>query len=321
MEKELIIIGAGPIGLACGITAQKAGLDFLILEKGALVNSLFHYPLQMSFFSTAEKLEIGGMPFTCTRPKPGRQEALEYYRKVAETTQLPIKLFTGAERIDKLSDGRFCIYSTKGIFYAQNIVVATGFYDVPFVLNIPGEDLPKVRHYYKEAHEFAFQNVVVVGAQNSAVDAALETYRKGASVSLIVRGRQIGERVKYWVRPDIINRIEEGSIKAYFESSLLEIREKSVLIQTPKGVQEIDNDFVLAMTGYRPDNNLLKHIGVAFTKDGKEQPIYNEHTMETNISGLFLAGVICGGVETHKWFIENSRVHAELIINALKERK
>jgi len=321
MEKELIIIGAGPIGLACGIAAQEAGLDYLILEKGTLVNSLFNYPLLMTFFSTAGKLEIGGVPFTCTRPKPGRQEALEYYRKVAECKQLAIKLFTRVERLEKLADGRFYIQSSGGDYYAWNVVVATGFYDIAYPLNVPGEHLPKVRHYYKEPHEFAFQKVVVAGAQNSAVDAALETYRKGADVTMVVRGTQIGRRVKYWVRPDIINRIEEGSIKAHFEASLLEIREKSVLIQTPGGVKEIDNDFVLAMTGYRPDKTLLKSVGVTFSKDGKEQPFYDEATMQTNIQGLYLAGVICGGVETHKWFIENSRAHARLIIDAIGKGK
>lgn len=321
MEKELIIIGAGPIGLACGIAAQKAGLDYLILEKGTLVNSLFNYPLQMTFFSTAEKLEIGSIPFTCTRPKPGRQEALEYYRKVAEGKQLSIQLFSTVERLEKLTDGRFLIHSAKGDYYARNVVMATGFYDIPHPLNIPGEHLPKVRHYYKEPHEFAFQKIVVVGAQNSAVDAALETYRKAAKVTMVVRGQQIGERVKYWVRPDIINRIEEGSISAYFNASLLEIKEKSVFIQTLNGVEEIENDFVLAMTGYRPDKTLLESVGVDFSNDGKNQPLYDETTMETNIPGLFLSGVICGGVETHKWFIENSRIHADLIINTILARK
>ncbi|HET8574345.1 MAG TPA: YpdA family putative bacillithiol disulfide reductase [Edaphocola sp.] len=321
MEKELIIIGAGPIGLACAIAAQEAGLDYLILEKGTLVNSLFNYPLLMTFFSTAEKLEIGGVPFTCIRPKPGRPEALEYYRKVAADKHLSLKLFTMVERLEKLADGRFFIQSANGGYYARHVVVATGFYDIAYPLNIPGEHLPKVRHYYKEPHGFAFQKIVVVGAQNSAVDAALETYRKGAEVTMVVRGRQIGQRVKYWVRPDIINRIEEGSITAYFGSSLLEIREKSVLIRSDDGIDEIDNDFVLAMTGYRPDKKLLESVGVAFSDDGKERPFYDPASMETNIPGLFLAGVICGGVETHKWFIENSRAHAGLIIDTIVKRK
>lgn len=321
MEKELIIIGAGPIGLACGIAAQEAGLDYLILEKGALVNSLFNYPLQMTFFSTAEKLEIGGVPFTCTQPKPGRQEALEYYRKATADKHLSVKLFTTVDQLEKLPNGRFFIQSGSDGYYARNVVVATGFYDIPYPLSIPGEHLPKVRHYYKEPHEFAFQKVVVIGAQNSAVDAALETYRKGAEVTMVIRGRQIGQRVKYWVRPDIINRIEEGRITAYFEASLLEIRDKSVLIQTVKGIEEIDNDFVLAMTGYRPDKKLLESVNVTFSNDGKEQPLYDDTSMETNIPGLFLAGVICGGMETHKWFIENSRAHAALIIDKIMREK
>lgn len=319
--KELIIIGAGPIGLACGIAAKRAGIHYLILDKGALVNSLYNYPLFMTFFSTAERLEIGGIPFTCTQAKPGRQEALEYYRKVAVKENLQLQLYTTVNTIQKNEEDLFQIVTSKGELYAKNIVIATGFYDIPYQLNIPGEDLEKVHHYYKEPHPFAFQKIVVVGAQNSAVDAALETWRRGAEVTMVVRRPEIGERVKYWQRPDIVNRIEEGSIRAYFNSNLLEIKEKSVLIQTPDEVIEIENDAVMAMTGYRPDFKLLEQLNVKLSNDGKMQPFYHADTMESNVKGLYLAGVICGGTETHKWFIENSKEHADLIAQDILKKK
>lgn len=318
---DLIIVGGGPIGLACGIAAKRAGLDYVILEKGALVNSLFNYPLYMTFFSTSERLEIGGIPFTCIKSKPGRQEALEYYRKVAESEQLNIKLFSEVKDIVKADSGLFELKTTTGYFQTRNVIIATGFFDQPYLLNIPGEGLPKVRHYYKEPHEFAFQKVVVVGSQNSAVDAALQTFRKGAEVTMVVRGNQIGERVKYWIRPDIINRIEEGSVKAFFNSELIEIKEKTLVLKTPDGILEIENDFVLAMTGYRPDNGFLEKLGVQFSEDGKAQPFYQQETMETNIPNLFLAGVICGGTETHKLIIENSRQHADMIVDCIVARQ
>lgn len=321
VTKDVLIIGGGPIGLACGIAAKRAGLDYVIIEKGALVNSLFHYPLYMTFFSTAERLEIGGIPFSCIRPKPGRQEALEYYRKVVESERLNLRLFCEVQNVSRRDDGLFIIETGTGRLLAKNVIIATGFYGKPFLLNIPGEHLAKVRHYYKEPHEFAFRKVVVVGAQNSAVDAALETYRKGADVTMVVRGAGIGERVKYWIRPDIVNRIEEGSVKAHFNSRLVEIKEQYVIVETPTGILEIENDFVLAMTGYRPDNSMLHSLGVEFSRDEKNRPVYREETMETNISNLFLAGVICGGVETHRLIIENSRVHADRIIDCILERK
>ncbi|MCO5247533.1 MAG: YpdA family putative bacillithiol disulfide reductase [Chitinophagales bacterium] len=317
--RELIIIGGGPIGLTCGLMAKRAGIDYLILEKGALTNSLFNYPLFMTFFSTAERLEIGGIPFTCTTPKPGRKEALEYYRKVVESENLNIQLYNQVESISKNKDGLFELKTKKQTYLAQYVVVSTGFYDIPNLMNIPGESLPKVHHYYREPHGYAFQKIAVIGAQNSAIDVALETYRKGAEVTLIVRQNEIGERVKYWVKPDIENRIKEGNIHAFFNSKLIEIKEKTIVIQTPDGIQEIENDVVMAMTGYLPDNTLLQQAGVQFSEDGKLIPFYHSDTMETNIKNLFLAGVICGGLETHKWFIENSRHHAELIVRYILE--
>jgi len=308
---DIIIIGAGPIGMACAIEAQKANLSYLIIEKGALVNSLFNYPVFMTFFSTSQKLEIGDTPFVTINPKPNRNEAVEYYRRVAEKFDLKINLFETVKQVLKQGEG-FEVSTTKASYTAKNVVVATGFYDVPLLMNIPGEDLPKVTHYYKDPHLYAFQNVVVVGANNSGVDAALETYRKGANVTMVVRSGEMGPHVKYWVRPDIENRIKEGAITAHFHSELLEIREGEVDIKTPDGIKTIANDFVIAMTGYQPDFSMLKRFGIDLPES--LCPVYNEETMETNVKGLYLAGVVCGGLDTHKLFIENSRVHAEMII-------
>ena len=313
---DILIIGGGPIGLACGIEAKKAGLSYLIVEKGCLVNSLYNYPANMTFFSTSDKLEIGGIPFVSNNIKPTRSEALEYYRRVTEHYDLNLRLFEEVKSVRK--DGNiYCIESSKSKYEAANIIISTGFYDIPNLLNIPGEDLPKVKHYYKDPHFYAKQQVLVVGANNSSVDAALETYRKGAQVSMVIREPEIGERVKYWVRPDIVNRIKEGSIKAYFNSNLAEVRENEVDIIGPDGKITIQNDFVLAMTGYQPDLSFLRKLGINISDDEKQVPEHNPETMETNMKGIYLAGVICGGMDTHVWFIENSRVHAEKIIKQL----
>ncbi|MFB5944581.1 YpdA family putative bacillithiol disulfide reductase [Albibacterium profundi] len=316
---DVLIIGGGPIGLACGIAAKKAGLSYLILEKGCLVNSLFNYPLGMTFFSTAERLEIGGLPFVSINPKPKRAEALEYYRRVSLNYDLDIHLFEEVENVVKETD-LFHVKTSKNAYQAKNVVVATGFYDEPMMLNIPGEHLEKVRHYYREPHYYANQNVVVVGASNSSVDAALETYRKGAHVTMVVRRQEIGQRVKYWVRPDILNRISEGSIQVYFSSNLTEIREQEVDMMTPEGKITIPNDFVLALTGYQPNFSFLKKIGIETQDEISKTPAYNPVTMETNVDGIYLAGVVCGGLNTHSWFIENSRVHADQIIQAIKNK-
>ncbi|HXS35605.1 MAG TPA: YpdA family putative bacillithiol disulfide reductase [Flavipsychrobacter sp.] len=314
---DVLIIGGGPIGLACGIEAKRAELDYIVVEKGCLVNSLYNYPVNMTFFSTAERLEIGDIPFMSTNPKPRRPEALEYYRRVAQQFSINIHLFENVLRIDGV-DNEFVVHTSKDVYNARKIIVATGFYDLPALMQIPGEDLPKVHHYYKDPHYYAAQHVAIAGASNSAVDAALETYRKGAQVTMVVRGPEIGKRVKYWVRPDIINRIEEGSIKAYFNSSIQAISDHAVDILTPEGQITISNDFVLAMTGYRPNFSFLRSLGINLSDDGKMYPQYDPENMETNVKGLYLAGVICGGVETHKWFIENSRVHAKMIINDIR---
>ncbi|MDX1721437.1 MAG: YpdA family putative bacillithiol disulfide reductase, partial [Salegentibacter mishustinae] len=293
---------------------------YLILEKGCLVNSLYNYPTNMTFFSTSEKLELDDIPFISNNPKPRKAEALEYYRRIATSNKINIKLFEKATRVES-KDNLHTVTSTKNQYTAKNVVVATGFYDIPNYLNIPGEDLPKVAHYYGDPHYYATLKTVVVGASNSAVDAALEIYRKGGEVTMIVRKDEIGRRVKYWVRPDIDNRIKEGSIKAFFNANLKEIKEKEVIIETPEGEKVLENDFVLMLTGYRPNFEFLKNMGIDLSDDGRKIPQYNEETMETNVKGIYLAGVICGGVETHKWFIENSRVHAAMIMKDLARKE
>lgn len=318
---DVFIIGAGPIGLACGLAAQKAGLSFLIVDKGCLVNSLYNYPSTMTFFSTSEKLEIGGVPFVSNSIKPTRAEALEYYRRVAMSNHLPVNLFEEVQEIEH-QDEAYIVTTAKAKYKAKHIIIATGFYDIAVKLDVPGEDLPKVKHYYKDPNYYAMQKVLVVGASNSSVDVALETYRKGADVTMVVRGSEISNRVKYWVRPDILNRIKEGSIKAYFNSEVKAIREHEVDIQTSEGMITIPNDFVMAMTGYKPNFEFLTKLGIKLSEDEKLQPQYDPTTMETsNLPGVYLAGVVCGGMNTHLWFIENSRVHADAIIEDIVKKR
>ena len=313
---DVIIVGAGPIGMACGIEAKKAGLDYAIFDKGCLVNSIYNYPKGMSFFSTSDKLEIGGVPFISHQPKPNRFEALEYYRRVATSWELNLKLYEKINRITK-SEELFSVETTKNTYQARAIIMATGFYDYPYLMGVEGEELPKVKHYYDEPHPYFGQKVVVIGAANSAVDVALETFRKGANVTMIIREDKIRESVKYWVRPDVENRIASGEIKAFFNSSLKRITENKVEFSTPEGPKTIENDFVLAMTGYKPDFTFLKSLGVKFKNDEFHTPIYNEKTNESSADNVYIAGVVCGGLVTNKWFIENSRVHAELIMKDL----
>ena len=315
--KDLIIIGAGPIGLACGIEAKKAGLEYVIIEKGCLVNSIYNYPANMTFFSTSDRLEIGGVPFISNNPKPTRPEALEYYRRVCTSWQLKVKLYEAVDSVKKDEAGIFTVKTTKENYTSKAVVISLGFYDLPYLLNVEGEDLPKVKHYYTEPHPYFGQRVAVIGAANSAVDVALETWRKGAEVTMIIRESEIRESVKYWVRPDIENRIKEGSIKAYFNSEVIRITPLTIEIKTPTGNVEIPNDFVLAMTGYQPPFELMKSMGIQFNSDEYHTPVYNEETMETNVKNLYLAGVVCGGLKTNKWFIENSREHADLIVQNL----
>jgi len=316
---DIIIIGAGPLGLACGIAASRAGLSHLILEKGALINSFVGYPTDLEFFSTPELLEIGGIPFTTRHYKPVRSEALEYYRHVARVEELNIRLY---ERVTDIHGeaGNFGVQTEKGHYNAKNVVIATGFFDCPNPLHAKGSDLPKVIHYYKEPFAYAYQKVAVIGAKNSAAKAALDLYRHGATVSLIVRGNEISDKVKYWIKPDLENRIQDGSIKAYFNSSIREITKEHISIHTQEGLVVLENDWVFAMTGYRPDFGMLQRFGLAFEADEWQTPIHHRDTMETNREGVYLAGVVCGGLRTNIWFIENSRIHADMIMDDIRRK-
>lgn len=306
------IIGAGPIGLATGIALKQKDIPFQIIERGCLVNSLYHYPVNMTFFSTSDRLEIGGIPFISHGHKPTRAEALEYYRRAAESYELPIHLYEEVINVEG-QDGDYTIETSKNTYSSSKIVVATGFYGRANMMNIPGEDLPKVRHYYDEPHAYAWQKVLVIGAGNSAADVALETYRCNAEVTMAVRDSGLNDRIKYWVKPDIENRIKEGSIKCYFNTRVKEIREYEVLLDTPEGEKVIENDFVLAMTGYRPHFDLMEKFGIELTDDELKMPVHDNETLETNRKGIYVAGVVCGGMDTNRLFIENTRVHAEHI--------
>lgn len=315
----VVIVGAGPIGLAVGITLKQRNIPITIIERGCLVNSLYHYPKDMTFFSTSERLEIGGIPFISHGPKPTRREALEYYRRAAEAYDLPIRLYEEVQEING-SDGHFTVITDKDEYNASKIIVATGFYDKARMMDIPGEELPKVTHYYDEAHPYAWQDVLVIGGGNSAVDAALQTYRSGADVTMAVRYSKLKESVKYWVKPDIENRIKNGEIEAYFDTEVVEIREREVVLNTPEGEKTIPNDFVLAMTGYHPNFDLMKSFGIELTEDEKKMPVFDEDTLETTRKGVYVAGVVCGGMDTSSLFIENTRVHAEHIANDIEEK-
>ena len=318
MNFDVCIIGAGPIGICCAIEAKKNNLSYIIIDRGCLVNSLYNYPKNMTFFSTSDKLEIGDVPFISHNSKPTKSEALEYYRRVVSSWDLKINLYE--EVTDIIKEEKFIIKTSKGEYNSDKVIISTGFYDIPYKLGVPGEDLPKVKHYYDEPHPYFGMQVAVVGAANSAVDVALETYRKGAKeVTMIIREPSLSDSVKYWVKPDVENRIEEGSIKSYFNSNITKIEEDKIFISTPDGEKILDNDFVLAMTGYQPDFSFLKKLGIELGDDEYKTPVHNPETMQTNIEGIYLAGVICGGLKTNKWFIENSRDHASIIISNIKK--
>tara|TARA_R110002096_G_scaffold303080_7_gene498064 strand:- start:40 stop:996 length:957 start_codon:yes stop_codon:yes gene_type:complete len=308
----VIIIGAGPIGIATGIQLQQKNIPFLIIEKGSLVHSLFHYPVNMTFFSTSDRLEIGNVPFISHGAKPTRSEALEYYRRVTEHYKLPVHLY---EEVQSLTgeDGNFTVTTNKGTYEATKIVVATGFYGTANLMNVTGEDLPKVKHYYNEPHPYAWQKVLVVGGGNSAVDVALECFRVNAEVTLAVKHDTIKPKVKYWVKPDIENRIKNEEVKAYFNTTVKEIREHEVVLNTPEGEVTLENDFVLAMTGYHPNFELMGKLNIELSDDEQCMPIHEERTLETKKKGVYVAGVVCGGMDTSRLFIENTRVHADQI--------
>lgn len=314
------IIGAGPVGLACGIALKQRDIPFRIIDKGALVNSIYHYPVNMTFFSTSDRLEIGNIPFISHNVKPTRREALEYYRRVTSHYQLPIQLY---EKVMSITgqEGDFTVITDKGEYKSNYVILSSGFYSDPHLMGVPGENLPKVKHYYDEPHPYAFQKVLVIGAGNSGVDVALETYRCGSDVTMVVRDSEIKKTVKYWVKPDIENRIKDGEIKAFFNTTVSRIDQKSVTLNTTEGEIVLENDFVLAMTGYEPDFSLLEDAGIKFHNDEFKTPVYDEHTMESNVDGLYLAGVVCGGLHTSKWFIENSRFHGEVIAKAIEQKK
>ncbi|MCC5936098.1 MAG: YpdA family putative bacillithiol disulfide reductase [Lunatimonas sp.] len=318
---DVLIIGGGPIGIACGVEAEKKGLNYLIIEKGVLTNSIFHYPSNMTFFSTSEKLEMADIPFMSIANKPTRTEALEYYRRIVKHYRLRIHLYEEALTLMKNPEGVFEVLTNKGAYRADHLVMATGFYDLPNKMEVPGEDLPKVSHYYKEPWPYIGQKIIVVGGGNSAVDVALETWRKGADVTMVVMKPTIDQTVKYWVLPDIENRIKEGSIKAYFNATISSIEADHVWVETPDGSVKLPNDFVLAMTGYRPNFALLDQLGVALSLDEHKKPCYDNQSQESNVSGLYLAGVVCGGLNTREFFIENTIVHAAYIMNDISAKK
>lgn len=313
---DLIIVGAGPIGLACGIEAKKAKLNCLIIDRGCLVNSIYNYPVNMTFFSTSERLEIGGVPFVSYGTKATRREALEYYRRVKEAYNLDVNTFEEVKDIRKSNDV-FHVSTSRNNYTAKNVVVATGYYDNINHLNVPGEDLKKVFHYFKEAHPYADTDVAVIGAGNSGVDVALELFRTGARVTMIIRDSDIKKSVKYWVRPDIENRIAEKSIASYFNAEVTRITENELFFIQNGEEKHIKNDFVFAMTGYHPDFSFLEQLGI---KIENHCPVYSRETLESNVEGLYLAGVVCGGMETEKLFIENTIKHGKLIIDDILKK-
>lgn len=319
MDYDLIIIGGGPIGLNCAVEAKKAGLSYVVLEKGVLVNSIYHFPTNMTFFSTSNLLEIGGVPFIAHSDKPTRSEALEYFRRVQESWALLIKQYTEVKGMEKQPSG-YRLETNKGDYFGKQVIVATGFYDTPRLMNVPGEDLPKVKHFYDDPHPYVGQKILVIGAANSACDVALETYYKGAEVTMAIREKEIYPKVKYWIRPNIENRIKEGSITAYFNTTVSEIKPDEVILNTPKGPLTIANDFVLAMTGYQPNYQLFNDLGLPISDDENQIPLHDEETLETPLKGVYVAGVINAGMQTSKLFIENTRIHSEMIIKDIANK-
>ena len=318
---ELVIIGGGPIGLNCAIEAKKAGLNYVVLEKGVLVNSLYNFPINMTFFSTSNLLEIGNVPFIAHSDKPTRSESLEYFRRVQESWDLNVQLYTEVTSMTATADGLYQIDTAKGSVQTKSVIVATGFYDSPRMLNIPGEASEKISHYYHDAHPYIGQELLIIGAANSACDVALEAYHKGAKVTMAIREQAIYPKVKYWIKPNIENRIKDGSIKAFFNTNVKEIRENEVVLETPAGEQIIKNDFVLAMTGYQPNYALFNALGLGIDNDEFQTPILNEKTLESSLTNVYLAGVINAGLKTSTLFIENTRVHAAIIMNNIKQKK
>ncbi len=321
---DLVVIGAGPTGLACGIEAKRAGFTVANIDKGCLVNSLFNYPSNMTFFTTPELLEIGDIPFSSPNQKPTRQEALEYYRKVAEFYHLDVRQYEPVQKVEG-SDNNFVLHTSnihghKREYHARKLILATGYYDRPNYMNISGEDLPKVMHYYREPHPFFGLNVLVIGGKNSAAIAALELWRHGAHVTMVHRGAGISPSVKYWIKPDIENRIKAGQVKAYFNSRVREITLEHVVLDAPEGEVALANDYVFALTGYHPDFEFLCSLGVQLGGEADKRPVVDRQTLESNVPGIYLAGVIIAGMNTSEVFIENGRFHGQLIAADLKHK-
>jgi thioredoxin reductase (NADPH) len=314
---DVVVVGAGPTGLACGIELQQRGVSTVLIEKGCVTNSIYNYPTHMVFFTTPELLEIGNIPMTSLNEKPGRTEALKYYRRVADHYQLNIHQY---ERVLSIQgeDGDFEVRTSRGEYRARKIVLATGYYDLPNMLNVPGEDLDKVVHYYKEPHPYYNHDVIVVGAKNSAAIAALELFWTGARVTMIHRGSWVSDRIKYWIKPNIENRIKNGEIQAYFNSRVVEILPKTVLVETPEGPVTLKNDFVFALVGYHPDLDFMASLGIRL-EPVSERPRINPDTLESDRPGIFLAGVIVAGMHTNEIFIENGRFHGKKIAEAIAE--
>lgn len=313
---DVLVVGAGPVGLACALEASRHGLSHLVVEKGCLLATLEAWPTFTVFFSTPDLLEIGGVPFVTAGAKPTRREGLVYYRKVAERAGLNVRLFTEVQSIAR-DGGTFLVRTSRESERARRVIVATGFFDNPNLLGIPGEELPKVSHYYTEPFRYAFTDVLVVGGKNSAVEAALELYRHGARVTMAVRKPSFGASVKYWLRPDIENRVAEGSVAAHFETTVASIAEGSVTLSTPRGPLTIPNDFVLLLTGYHPDYEFLERAGIRVTPD--RHVAHDPDTMETDVPGLYVAGVVAAGVDIGRLFIENGRLHAAQIVRHILE--
>ena len=323
MRTDVLVIGAGPTGLACAIEAQKLGLDVIVVDKGCLVNSLFHYPAGMLFFTTPELLEIGEIPFTTANQKPTREEALEYYRKVAEHYRLDIRQYEWVKTVMG-EDRNFSITATDRAgrphdYQTRKVIVSTGYYDLANQLCLPGEDLPKVSHYYGEPHPYYDSDVLVIGGKNSAAIAALDLWRHGARVTLVYRGSQLHRHVKYWIKPDLENRIKNGDIEAYFNSSVQEIGIDYAVIVTPHGPMRLKNDFVLALIGYHPDYDFLRSMGIELS-DQQCRPVCDPVTLESNVPGIYVAGVIVAGSSTNEIFIENGRFHGKQIAEDLKHK-
>jgi thioredoxin reductase (NADPH) len=320
---DVLVIGAGPTGMACAIEAQRAGFRSVLVDKGCLCNSIFHYPSHMTFFTTPELLEIGDIPFPSPNQKPNRNEALEYYRKVAEHYDLDVRQYRLVESVTG-SDGDFAVltkdkFGREEIYRTRKLIVATGYYDLPNYMNIPGEELSKVHHYYDDPHPYYGLDIVVIGGKNSAAIAALELWRHGARVTMVHRGPAIHRHVKYWILPDIENRIKNGEVAAYFKSNVTRISRDTVTIDTPDGAKTIPNDYVFALTGYHPDFDFLTALGVRF--EGIDLlPHCDTETLESNVPGIYLAGVIVAGSRTSEIFIENGRFHGRQIAVDL-ERK